>query len=69
LLRPNGLLCTFSCSGGVNEALFQKIVFSAAIDAGVEAQIIERLHQSPDHPIALNFPEGSYLKGLIVRVK
>ena len=69
LLRPNGLLCTFSCSGGIHETLFQKIVFSAALDAGVEAQIIERLHQAPDHPVALNFPEGSYLKGLIVRVK
>ena len=69
LLRPNGLLCTFSCSGGIHETLFQKIVFSAALDAGVEAQMIERLHQAPDHPVALNFPEGSYLKGLIVRVK
>jgi 23S rRNA (cytosine1962-C5)-methyltransferase len=68
LLRPGGLLVTFSCSGGVSEDLFQKIVAGAALDAGVEAQIIERLSQAPDHPVALNFPEGAYLKGLIIRV-
>jgi 23S rRNA (cytosine1962-C5)-methyltransferase len=67
LLRPGGLLVTFSCSGGVDAALFQKIVASAALDAGVEAQIVEHLTQGPDHPVALNFPEGAYLKGLICR--
>jgi 23S rRNA (cytosine1962-C5)-methyltransferase len=67
LLRPGGLLFTFSCSGGVDAALFQKIVASAALDAGVEAQIVEHLAQSPDHPVALNFPEGAYLKGLVCR--
>ncbi len=65
LLRPNGILFTFSCSGGVDAGLFQKIVASAALDAGIEAQIIEQLSQDTDHPIALNFPEGRYLKGLI----
>jgi 23S rRNA (cytosine1962-C5)-methyltransferase len=65
LLRPGGILVTFSCSGGVDAALFQKIVASAALDAGVDARIIEHLSQGPDHPIALNFPEGSYLKGLV----
>jgi 23S rRNA (cytosine1962-C5)-methyltransferase len=68
LLRPGGLLVTFSCSGGVDEALFQKIVAGAALDAGVHAQIIERLGQAADHPIALSFPEGAYLKGLVLRV-
>ena len=67
LLRPGGLLFTFSCSGGVDAALFQKIVASAALDAGVDAQILEHLSQAPDHPVALNFPEGSYLKGLVCR--
>ena len=66
LLRHGGLLATFSCSGGVNADLFQKIVASAAQDAGVEAQIIDRFQQAADHPVALNFPEGSYLKGLLV---
>jgi 23S rRNA (cytosine1962-C5)-methyltransferase len=67
LLRPEGLLFTFSCSGGVSDDLFQKIVAGAALDAGVQAQIVARMHQAPDHPIALNFPEGSYLKGLVIQ--
>ncbi len=65
LLRPNGILVTFSCSGGVDAAFFQKIVAGAALDAGVDAQIIEHLSQASDHPISLHFPEGAYLKGLI----
>jgi len=68
LLSPGGLLVTFSCSGGVSAELFQKIVAGAALDAGVDAQIIERLQQDVDHPVALNFPEGEYLKGLVCRV-
>jgi len=68
LLRPGGLLMTFSCSGGVSPDLFQKIVAGAALDAGVDAQIIERLGPGADHPVALNFPEGDYLKGLVCRV-
>ena len=68
LLRPGGLLATFSCSGGVSADLFQKIVAGSALDAGVQAQIIERLGPGADHPVALNFPEGDYLKGLICRV-
>jgi 23S rRNA (cytosine1962-C5)-methyltransferase len=65
LLRPGGILVTFSCSGGVDAGLFQKIVAGAALDAGVEAQIIEHLSQGPDHPVSLHFPEGAYLKGLV----
>ncbi len=65
LLRPGGILVTFSCSGGISAELFQKIVAGAALDAGVDAQIVEHLAQAPDHPIALNFPEGAYLKGLV----
>jgi 23S rRNA (cytosine1962-C5)-methyltransferase len=68
LLKPGGLLVTFSCSGGISEDLFQKIVAGAALDAGVHAQIIERLSQASDHPVGLNFPEGAYLKGLVLRV-
>ncbi|HET9914993.1 MAG TPA: class I SAM-dependent methyltransferase [Anaerolineales bacterium] len=65
LLRPGGILVTFSCSGGIDAGLFQKIVAGASLDAGVEAQILEHLSQGPDHPVALNFPEGAYLKGLV----
>ncbi len=66
LLRPGGILVTFSCSGGIDAALFQKIVASAALDAGVEAQIVEYLAQGPDHPVSIHFPEGAYLKGLVL---
>jgi 23S rRNA (cytosine1962-C5)-methyltransferase len=69
LLRPGGILVTFSCSGGISAELFQKIIFGAALDAGVEAQIIAHLFQGFDHPVALNFPEGAYLKGLVLRIK
>ncbi len=65
LLRPGGLLFTFSCSGGVDAPLFQKIVAGAALDAGVDAQIVAAMTQGSDHPVALNFPEGAYLKGLV----
>ena len=68
LLRPGGILFTFSCSGLLEPALFQKIVADAALDAKREAQIIQRLGQPADHPIALNFPEGHYLKGLVCQV-
>lgn len=66
LLRPGGLLVTFSCSGGISPTFFQKIVAGAALDAGVHAQILGRLTQCPDHPVALNFPEGEYLKGMVL---
>ena len=68
LLRPGGILATFSCSGLVSADLFQKVVFGAAIDAGRSVQVLEWLRQSPDHPVAITFPEGEYLKGLIARV-
>ena len=69
LLRPGGVVVTFSCSGGVSAELFQKIVAGAALDAGADARIVERLGPGPDHPIALNFPEGDYLKGLVCRTR
>jgi len=65
LLRPGGTLVTFSCSGGVDAGLFQKIVAGSALDAGVEAQIVAHLSQGADHPVALHFPEAAYLKGLV----
>ena len=68
LLSPNGVLFTFSCSGGVGLPLFQKIVADAALDAGKNVQIIKFLHQAEDHPISLAFPEGEYLKGLVCKV-
>lgn len=68
ILRPGGFLFTFSCSGLISEDLFQKIVFSSALDAGRDAQIIKRCYQPSDHPVRLTFPEGQYLNGLVCRI-
>ncbi len=68
LLEPGGYLVTFSCSGALKADLFQKIVADAALDAGRHAHLLHRLEQAPDHPTALPFPEGTYLKGLVCRV-
>ena len=66
LLEPGGLLLTFSCSGGISAELFHKIVAGAAIDAGVNGYLLQRLEAGPDHPTTLEFPEGEYLKGLAI---
>ncbi|MBI1733238.1 MAG: class I SAM-dependent methyltransferase [Gammaproteobacteria bacterium] len=68
LLRPGGVLITFSCSGHVTPDLFQKIVADAAVDSGRNVRIIRWLSQAADHPVATSFPEGRYLKGLVCRV-
>ncbi len=68
LLNPGGMLMTYSCSGGVGLELFQQIVAGAALDAGRDARILRRLQGAADHPIALAFPEGEYLKGLLLEV-
>jgi 23S rRNA (cytosine1962-C5)-methyltransferase len=67
LLNKNGYLLTFSCSGGISEDFFQKIIAGAALDAQVDAVIHKRLYQAIDHPVALNFPEGAYLKGFLIK--
>ena len=67
LLAPGGLLATFSCSGGIDAALFRKIVAGAALDARADAAVVGRFAASADHPVALAFPEGEYLKGLLIR--
>lgn len=69
LLAPGGVLFTYSCSGGIPPDLFHKIVASAGADAGVDGFITERLCGAPDHPMTLNFPEGEYLKGLVIMRK
>lgn len=68
ILRPGGCLITFSCSGGITSALFEKIVSDAALDAGVESLVVATLDQAEDHPVSLFFPEGRYLKGLICKL-
>lgn len=66
LLRRGGLLATFSCSGGISQELFQKIIAGAAADAGASVALRERLGAAPDHPVLIEFPEGEYLKGLLL---
>ncbi|GAC1531874.1 MAG: 23S rRNA (cytosine(1962)-C(5))-methyltransferase RlmI [Ramlibacter sp.] len=66
LLGPGGTLFTYSCSAGISADLFHKIVASAAIDAAADAYVTARLAGAPDHPMTLLFPEGEYLKGLVV---
>ena len=66
ILEPGGVLFTYSCSGGIDAALFHKIVAGAGIDAKADGYISERLGGAPDHPMTINFPEGEYLKGLVV---
>ncbi len=66
LLAPGGLLFTFSCSGGIPPDLFHKIVAGAGLDAGVDGFILDRVGAAPDHPQTINFPEGEYLKGLLI---
>lgn len=68
LLRPGGVLATFSCSGLISADLFQKVLFGAALDVGRDVQIMETLTQGSDHPVLLTFPEAAYLKGLVCRV-
>lgn len=66
LLEPGGILATFSCSGGVGADLFQKIIAGAAWDAGAEFRLLARMGQAADHPVSLDYPEGEYLKGLLL---
>lgn len=68
LLRPNGRLATFSCSGLVSADLFQKVLFGASVDAGRDIQVIAQLGQAADHPVLLTFPQSGYLKGFLCRV-
>jgi 23S rRNA (cytosine1962-C5)-methyltransferase len=66
LLAPGGVLFTYSCSGGISADLFHKIVASAGADSGVDGYIMGHMGAAPDHPMTLAFPEGEYLKGLVV---
>ena len=66
LLEPGGALFTFSCSGGISPDLFHKIVAGAGLDAGIDGLVYARLSAAPDHPMTVTFPEGEYLKGLVV---
>jgi len=66
LLKPGGVLFTFSCSGGISADLFHKIVAGAGLDAQADGLILDRVGATPDHPQTICFPEGEYLKGLLI---
>jgi len=68
LLESGGLLATFSCSGAMDLDTFKQVIAWAALDAGKEIQFIRQFHQPEDHPVRASFPEGEYLKGLLVRI-
>ena len=68
LLESGGLLATFSCSGAMDIETFKQVIAWAALDAGKEIQFIRQFSQPEDHPVRASFPEGEYLKGLLVRV-
>lgn len=68
LLNPGGIIATYSCSGAVDLETFKQIIAWAALDAGKEVQVIKQFHQPEDHPVRISFPEGEYLKGLLIRV-
>ena len=66
LLEPGGALFTYSCSGGISPDLFHKIVAGAGLDANVDGLVYARTGAAPDHPMTVTFPEGEYLKGLVI---
>jgi len=69
LLEPGGRMLTFSCSGHISLDLFQKVIFAAAIDSGRRLAFLRRLTAAPDHPVALECPEGEYLKGFLLEAR
>jgi 23S rRNA (cytosine1962-C5)-methyltransferase len=68
MVAPGGFLMTYSCSGHLSLDLFQKVIFSAAADAGRRVSFVRRLGAGPDHPVSLYCPEGEYLKGFLLEV-
>ncbi|EHU4867142.1 class I SAM-dependent methyltransferase [Vibrio vulnificus] len=68
ILNPGGTLLTYSCSGLMDQVLFQKIIADAAVDAGRSVKFVERFEQAADHPTDTAYPEGFYLKGFACKV-
>ncbi|WED23143.1 class I SAM-dependent methyltransferase [Vibrio sp. JC009] len=68
ILKPGGTLLTYSCSGLMDQELFQKILADAAVDAGRSVKFVERFEQAADHPVDSAYPEGFYLKGFACKV-
>ncbi len=69
IIRPGGILFTFSCSQVVSRENFRKSVFAAAANTGRKVRIIRQLNQPSDHPVNIFHPESEYLKGLVLYVE
>jgi 23S rRNA (cytosine1962-C5)-methyltransferase len=67
LLNKGGLLATFSCSSAISPELFKKILVSSAEDARQDFSILDNFSADQDHPQLISFPEGEYLKGLLLQ--
>lgn len=68
VIKPGGILFTFSCSQAVSRENFRKSVFAASVNTGRRIRILHQLSQPADHPVSMYHPEGEYLKGLVLQV-
>lgn len=68
-IKPGGILFTFSCSGVIDKFLFYNSINAAAIEAGRNVRLLHYLYQPADHPVIPFFPEGEYLKGMVLWVE
>jgi 23S rRNA (cytosine1962-C5)-methyltransferase len=68
MIRPGGILFTFSCSQAVSRENFRKSVFTASANTGRRVRILHQMSQPADHPVSIYHPEGEYLKGLVLQV-
>jgi 23S rRNA (cytosine1962-C5)-methyltransferase len=69
LVKKNGIIFTFSCSGVVDKYLFYNTITAAAIEAKRNIRILQYVSQPSDHPVTPYFPEGEYLKGMVLWVE
>lgn len=69
IIKPGGIIFTFSCSQVMTKELFRQTVFTAAANTGRRVRILHQLTQPADHPVNIYHPEGEYLKGLVLYVE
>ncbi len=69
LLEEGGLLAVFSCSRHIGFPLLEGEMSRAAKRLMREVKVLYRLHQSPDHPVPVYFPDAEYLRGFLAIVR
>ncbi len=69
LIKKGGIIFTFSCSGVVDKYLFYNTITAAAIESKRNIRVLHYLNQPADHPVTPFFPEGEYLKGMVLWVE